>query len=145
MVGEHYKHILMAYDGSENADNALIKGITIAQINQADLTVVYVVDLRSTQLIAPKQAKAADLVKEHGAEMKKKIRDMIDLKGLANYNIRIEEGNPKTVITYDLIEQIGADMVVCGSSGLDSYDQLMIGSTSENIVRYSPIDVLVVK
>ncbi|GEL09047.1 universal stress protein [Salisediminibacterium halotolerans] len=145
MVDDQYKHILVAYDGSVSAEKALKKAVNVAKRNTASLSVVYVTDLRSPQMDVRKSSQYEEILKEHEEKMKETIMELIEASGLKNYQIKVERGNPKTVITYDLIDQIGADMIICGSNGLDSYDQLVMGSTSENIVRYSSVDVLVVK
>ncbi|PYZ93838.1 universal stress protein UspA [Salipaludibacillus keqinensis] len=145
MLDETYTHVLVAYDGSTDAKKALVKAINIAKRNDAALTVAYVVDLRSPHLFADKPGKITELAEEHAKEMQNEIEEKLKEAKFSNYQLRIEKGNPKTVITYDLIDEVSADIVVCGSNGIDSYDHLVIGSTSENIVRYSTVDVLVVK
>ncbi|SES34068.1 universal stress protein [Salipaludibacillus aurantiacus] len=145
MLDENYKHVLLAYDGSVDAEKALFKAVNLARRNNAKLTVAYVVDVRSPHIFADKPGKIDELADEHGKEMKLKMKEKIEEYGFDNYHLRIEKGNPKTVITYDLIDEVGADIVICGSNGIDSYDQMIMGSTSENIVRYSSVDVLVIK
>jgi nucleotide-binding universal stress UspA family protein len=145
MLDDNYKHILVAFDGSKDAEKALFKAINVAKRNDAKLTVAYVVDLRESHLFSDRRGKIKDLAEEHAEEMRKKMKRKIEDEGFVNYDLIIKKGNPKTVITYDLIDEVGADMVVCGSNGMDSYDHLVMGSTAENIVRYSTVDVLVVK
>ncbi|WP_416151579.1 universal stress protein [Salipaludibacillus sp. HK11] len=145
MEEENYKHVLVAYDGSKDAEKALFKAVNLARRNDAKLTAAYVIDSRAPHLLPDKPGKFTELAEEHAIEMRKKLKSEIEKLQFKNYQIRIEKGNPKTVIAYDLIDEVGADMVVCGSNGVDSYDHLVMGSTSENIVRYSTVDVLVVK
>ncbi|WP_280770012.1 universal stress protein [Salipaludibacillus daqingensis] len=145
MVDENYKHVLVAYDGSEDAEKALFKSVNIAKRNDAKLTVAYVIDMREAHLFPDKPGKVEELADEHAEEMKRIMKAKIEAENFNNYSIQIRKGNPKTAITYDLVEDVGADMVVCGSNGMDSYDHLVMGSTAENIVRYSTVDVLVIK
>ncbi|HHQ0107144.1 TPA: universal stress protein, partial [Listeria monocytogenes] len=38
-----------------------------------------------------------------------------------------------------------ADLIMCGATGLNAVERLLIGSVSEYIIRHSPCDVLVVR
>lgn len=145
MLDENYKHVLLAYDGSVDAEKALIKSINIAKRNDAKLTVAYVVDLRAAHLFPDKPGKIEVLAEEHAEVMKKQMKQKIEEQGFTNYDLKIRKGNPNTVITYELIDDTGADLVICGSNGVDSYDHVVMGTTAENIARYSNVDVLVIK
>lgn len=47
-----YKHILVAVDGSKQAELAFKKGIAVAKRNDAELVLAHVIDTRAIQNIA---------------------------------------------------------------------------------------------
>lgn len=64
---------------------------------------------------------------------------------MANVNIIVEYGSPKTMISKDLANKVEADLIICGATGLNAMERFLIGSVSEYIVRSSTCDVLVVR
>lgn len=145
MLDTNYKHILAAFDGSNNGVKALEKAINVAKRNDAKMLVAYVINLSSGQFAESKAQKIREEAALHGNEMRTKIETIMEKAGFIHYEILIETGNPKTKITYDYIDDYDIDLVICGHTGMDTYDQMDMGSTSENIVRYSSVDVMVVK
>jgi len=48
-------------------------------------------------------------------------------------------------IAKDVANKFEADLIICGATGLNAVERFLIGSVSENIVRQSSCDVLVVR
>ena len=67
-----------------------------------------------------------------------------DLQPLADCDEMLVVGLPQTRIL-EVIERSGASMVVMGSQGRTGLDHLMLGSKAEQVVRLSPVPVLIVK
>ncbi|RIN48194.1 universal stress protein, partial [Staphylococcus simulans] len=65
--------------------------------------------------------------------------------GVANVETRLEFGSPKAIIPKKLAADVDADLIMCGTSGLNAVERFIVGSVSEAIVRHSPCDVLVVR
>lgn len=57
----------------------------------------------------------------------------------------VEQGIPKIVLSEDIVDEKGIDLVVCGSSGLTGFKRMLMGSVSEGIVRYAKSDVIIIK
>ena len=57
---------------------------------------------------------------------------------------RLEFGSPKAIIPKKLAHDVGADLIMSGTSGLNAVERFIVGSVSEAIVRHAP-DVLVVR
>lgn len=78
--------------------------------------------------------------------MQKKVveygRDRAWNQGLT-INGMVEKGNPKQVIV-DYAQKNSIDLIIIGRSGMNSLNQLVIGSTTAYIVRNANIQVLVV-
>ena len=76
---QRYENIMVAVDGSKEADLAFIKGVQSAVRNQAKLTIAHVIDTRALQSISTfdaevyeeLQVEAQDLM----AEYEKRARD----------------------------------------------------------------------
>lgn len=56
-----------------------------------------------------------------------------------------EIGNPKTLLAKDIPIREKADLIMVGATGLNTFERLLIGSTSEYILRHSKVDMLVVR
>ncbi|AOM82087.1 universal stress protein [Salisediminibacterium beveridgei] len=145
MLDTNYKRILTAFDGSKNGVKALKKAINVAKRNEAKILVAYVINLSSAQFTESRPQKVHEEAEAHGKKMRELIESIMSEAAFRDFDILIEKGNPKTKITYDYIDEYDVDLVICGHTGMDSYDQMDMGSTSENIVRYSSVDVMVVK
>ena len=65
--------------------------------------------------------------------------------GVKNVETRLEFGSPKAIIPKKLAHEVGADLIMSGTSGLNAVERFIVGSVSEAIVRHAPCDVLVVR
>ena len=65
--------------------------------------------------------------------------------GVTQVTTRLEFGSPKAIIPKKLATELGIDLIMCGTSGLNAVERFIVGSVSESIVRHSPCDVLVVR
>ncbi len=60
------------------------------------------------------------------------------------YEIIVRRGKPFKVIIKTAME-FGVDLIVMGSHGRGKIEELLLGSVAENVVRHSPIPVMIVK
>lgn len=75
-------------------------------------------------------------------DYEKQARD----KGLTKVKQVIEFGNPKTLLARDIPDKEGADLIMVGAIiGLNTFERLLIGSSSEYIMRHAKVDLLVVR
>lgn len=51
----------------------------------------------------------------------------------------------KLLFQKKLASELHADLIMCGTSGLNAVERFIVGSVSEAIVRHAPCDVLVVR
>ena len=65
--------------------------------------------------------------------------------GLHNVATVIEMGNPKVLLAHDIPEQEGVDLIMVGATGLNAFERLLVGSSSEYILRHAKVDLLVVR
>lgn len=140
-----YRHLLVAIDGSDEAGLAFKKSIGIAKRNNAVLNLLYVVDPRTYTAIKVHGSEIEQDAFKFGKELLDKYKKDALAAGVENVNAIVTPGSPKKVIARDFANQVEADLIVCGASGINAMERFMLGSVSQHIVRRSPCDVLVVR
>jgi len=142
---QRYENIMVAVDGSKEADLAFIKGVQSALRNQAKLTIAHVIDTRALQSISTFDAEVYEELQveaqELMAEYEKRARDA----GLKDIKVVIEMGNPKTLLAKTIPDQEHVDLILVGATGLNAFERLLVGSSSEYILRHTSVDLLVVR
>ncbi len=142
---QQYKKILVAIDGSAEAELAFKKAVSVAKRNQSKLELVHVIDVRAFQNIASYDEilaeQASDLAKKTLEEYVQTAKE----QGLADVSYVVEYGTPKIIIAKDLPEKENIDLIMLGATGLNAVERLLIGSVSEYIIRHASCDVLIVR
>ncbi|MFT8322415.1 MAG: universal stress protein [Bacillus sp. (in: firmicutes)] len=141
----HYKSIIVAVDGSVEADLAFKKAVVLAKDNEAILVIAHVIDTRSFATVAAYDQSIATKTDEFANELMDKYTRAAAEAGVSNVKKIIEFGSPKAVIPKDITKKFNADLIVCGATGLNAVERFFIGSVSEGITRNAPCDVLVVR
>lgn len=142
---EHYHTILVAVDGSAGAELAFHKAIHIAKRNQARLIIAHVVDTRALHNIAAFDADVYQTLRDEAEGMLKDYQFQAGEAGLTDVQTILEFGNPKTLLSHDIPKQTGADLMLLGATGVNAFERLLIGSSSEYILRHASIDLLIVR
>ena len=127
-----YKRILVAYDGSKNAERALTMAITLAEENETALTVVVVV---------PPSAYDAELsTVRTSLRMPSKLPRglFVTLSGV------LRDGQAADEILQVATEQ-NVDLIVIGRRGVSGIERFLQGGVSSAVVSHSKCDMLVVK
>lgn len=140
-----YKRILLAYDGSESGQRALLNCHDIAQWSQAELFLVAVRPMLLNQIGMEGTFYDAEL-EEHEA---KKYRDIL-AEGLAKLEGRGMHATGEVLLgeSVDQIskqaKRIEADLIVVGHKHLDSWAaRWWRGSVSASLIEHAPCSVLV--
>ena len=142
----HYKNIVVAVDGSKEAEYAFKKSIDVAKRNgESTLNLVNVIDTRSFAAIEAYDRSIAERAQSFSEELLAGYKKQAEEAGVKNVKVLIEYGSPKTIITKELSKVVDADLIVCGATGLNAVERFLIGSVSEAIVRSAKCDVLVVR
>jgi nucleotide-binding universal stress UspA family protein len=145
IMGLKYRNILVAIDGSKEADWAFKKGIEIAKRNGARMILVHVIDTRSFAIIEAYDTVIGDRAEKQAKDMLEKYQQQAVESGLSNVQYEIEYGSPKIRIPRDIAKKHHVDLILCGATGMNVVERFFIGSVSEHITRYAPCDVLVVR
>ena len=138
-----YKSIIVAVDGSKEAEYAFRKSLDIAYRNQgSQLNIVNIID---TRYLGPLDKELGEQVKEQSQQTLDRYKARAAAARVENVNIIIEYGSPKTVITKEIAKSVKADLIICGATGHTPVERFLIGSVSEAIVRTAKCDVLVIR
>ncbi|MEK9196748.1 universal stress protein [Ureibacillus sp. 179-F W5.1 NHS] len=138
-----YKQILLAADGSENAVRATKEAIKIASFHKDSIIdVVYVVDFEKTkvEVLHSSSSEALNL------ERRKKLSKIEHLLRESNisYKVIILHGTPGLeIVKYANEQQV--DLVVIGSRGLNSLQEMVLGSVSHKVMKRVNCPALIVK
>jgi nucleotide-binding universal stress UspA family protein len=139
-MGLEYKHILVAIDGSQEADWAFKKAIDIAKRNNAKLLLAHVIDT-----VEAYDRTIAERADKFASELLENYQKTAVNAGVKDVDYVIEFGSPKVRIPKDIAKKNDIDLIICGATGLNAVERFFIGSVSEHITRYAPCDVLVIR
>ena len=138
-----YKSIIVAVDGSKEADYAFRKSLDVAYRNRgSQLHIVHIIDSR---YLGPLDKELGEQVKEQTQQTLGRYKARAVAARVENVNIIIEYGSPKTVISKEIAKSVKADLIICGATGHTPVERFIIGSVSEAIVRTAKCDVLVIR
>src|SRR3954451_9028225 len=139
-MGALYRNILVAVDGSADADTALDRAIELARDQHARMTIVTVLPpITGVVALAPTSAQQVTLARE-GAE--RILRDATDrVPQDISVTTRLLEGPPARKIVA-CVKAGGHDLVVMGSHGRGRLGSAILGSVSPQGVPHRPVPVL---
>lgn len=148
MTGNEYKKILIATDGSENADSAVLSGIDIAKKLDAKVYAICVVPTHpsSSMPIGSRMMQWEVPFQVMMSEAKKAVEQVADacLSSGVEVETVVLEGHPaEEIIKY--AEENKMDLIVMGSLGKTGLTRLLLGSVAEEVLRHSKVDVMVSK
>lgn len=143
-MNDAYNRILVAFDGSRLSEKAFDEAVRIAASNQANLTLIAIVNDAELATSAFAFSKLFAQEKERAeTEMLKKIQAATEA-GVAEVQAFVEVGNPKQIIVKYAADN-AVDLLVIGATGKGAITQSMIGSTTAYVVNHAPCNVLVVR
>jgi nucleotide-binding universal stress UspA family protein len=144
------KKILVPTDFSFLANCSMNFATQLAKLESASIKLLHVIEppvakMNSTGEII-KSSMDGIYVIELVKKSKKQLHDLLDKYCDRNISIEYEVvvGNPASAIL-DEIKKSAADLVVMGSKGASWIDRLLIGSTTEKVVRQATCPVITLK
>ncbi|KEH51533.1 universal stress protein [Streptococcus macedonicus] len=144
-MSHHYERILIAIDGSYESELAFKKGVNIALRNNAELLLTHVIDTRALQSVATFDTYIYEKLEQEAKDVLNDYEQQAREKGLTKVKQVIEFGNPKTLLARDIPDKEKVDLIMVGATGLNTFERLLIGSSSEYIMRHAKVDLLVVR
>jgi nucleotide-binding universal stress UspA family protein len=137
-----YDRILVATDGSNNAQRATGQALDLARQYGAELHAVYVIETRTgydNAIVDP------ETVRQNLREDGKEALGAIEADGEPDVSVitSVLEGVPhEELLSYS--EDQGIDLVVMGAKGRSAFKTILLGSTTEALLRADQLPVLVV-
>lgn len=138
-----YKHILLASDGSENAVRAAKEAVKLASYDKESIIdVTYVIDFDQSKTDVLHSASSEAIDVERRKKNSKVIQYLQETN--ANYKTTILRGKPGPEIVKYANDQ-KADIVVIGSRGLNTLQEMVLGSVSHKVMKRANCPALIVK
>jgi nucleotide-binding universal stress UspA family protein len=135
-----YDRIVIAVDGSDEARQAVRRGLELAQVFDANVDVLSVVERKALQLTETSDEKIQ--LREQGEEVLAEIKELASEFG-QSVTTKLAEGKPAVQIcTY--ADETDADLIVVGRQGLTGLGRRLLGGVTEQVLHRSDIPVLVV-
>ncbi|NMB34706.1 MAG: universal stress protein [Firmicutes bacterium] len=132
--------ILLATDGSTNSFKAAEKAAKLAGALDAKVTVISII--KDVQ-ISSMPEEIHEKIEENTAKILEKTKDFLKEKEVEAEVISYQ-GDPGNVIC-EVAEKDNYDLIVMGSSGLGSIEELFLGAVSNKVVHRAKTSVLIVK
>lgn len=140
-----YQRILIPVDGSKVSEYAFQKGVDIAKRNNAAITLVHVVDIRTYANVESERGSLHENADKYTEKMLNGYKAIALEQGVKSVDTKIGHGAARQVITKEIAPNANCDLIICGSNGINALERFVMGSVSEAIVRYAKCDVLVVR
>jgi nucleotide-binding universal stress UspA family protein len=140
------KKILWATDFSDEAQESLLYAYAFAKAFKASIVALHVIPDFSAALYDAAYVIKGELVKKVAAVKKdaeEKLKALQKAKGISFKSI-VKEGTAAKVII-DVAEKEGVDLIVIGRRGMSAIEKLFIGSVANQVLRNSPVPILVTK
>lgn len=138
-----YNRILVPIDGSNNSKRAAMHAAYLASMNTSTIVdILYVLDGVRVRSDLIENASRDDL---HSDRVEKiRVIEEVFQKRHITYNLIIMHGEPgPTIIKY--ANQENFDLVCIGSRGLNSFQEMVLGSVSHKIAKRVYAPVLIIK
>jgi nucleotide-binding universal stress UspA family protein len=140
--------ILLATDGSEQAELAVLRAVELADATDSELHVVHVgvvpTFLKSYPGTLGYERRLYEQIEEESRELLRKLSWRVKAAGGTVAGTHLRMGQVALEIVA-LAEELGADLIVMGCRGLGGVRRALMGSVSDSVVRHAHCTVLVVR
>jgi nucleotide-binding universal stress UspA family protein len=141
-----FRSVLVAFDGSPDADRALDHAIDIAGCANATLTIFSAVPAPPSLAYATPGAGAlADLGEKAHEETETIVRAALERVPDSVGARTVVKDAPERPALIEQIESGGHDLVVMGSRGRGAVRSALLGSVSQHVLHHTRIPVLIVR
>ncbi len=141
-----YERVFAALDGGSTQEAVLMRAISIAEDNEAELLLGHVIDS------VPYEANGIDfaaLCDDGRARIEEELGELLEQartsEKIKNVRLEVRAGRINDTLAERLIDPFEPDLVICGARGLSNIKYAFVGSVSTFLIRNMECDVLVVK
>jgi nucleotide-binding universal stress UspA family protein len=140
--------ILLATDGSEQAQLAALRAVDIAETTDSELHVVHVGVVPSFLVSYPGtlgyERRLYNQIEEESRQLLRELSWRVKVVGGTVAGTHLRMGQVALEIVA-LAEELGVGLIVMGSRGLGGVRRALMGSVSDSVVRHAHCPVLVVR
>ena len=134
--------ILLATDGSAEAQLAGTTAADLHKSTDSELYVVYVGELRPT-FLAQTEVEPAEYEREEQQQLDEQVRRVEEAGGtVEEAHLRLGRADEEIV---DLANGLGIGLIIMGSRGRGRLRRALMGSVSESVVRHAHCPVTIVR
>lgn len=139
-----FSHIMVAFDGSEVAKNALQTAIEVTRAFHAKLFIVHVnVVATNLRVQAMNSAPLKAMLEESGQRILDEAEQLVQETGIDYETFMITAASaPKPLL--DFVAEHRIDLIIMGSRGLGVVKQYF-GSVSHSVLNMAKVPVMVIK
>lgn len=136
-----YRNILLAADGSDNSFRAAEECLHFIN-GDTEVTILNVIDAEDSKNDVLHSSPSESIINKR----KEKLAKIIELyeTNNVNYNIRFGHGTPNETVVSEA-NSGSFQLVVLGSRGLNTLQEMVMGSVSHKVAKRSNIPVVIVK
>lgn len=140
-----YNTILVALDGSEYSDKALVTACKLSELYQAKLHIVHVCNYMQSVIMAEGALMLPQEEYEQADRelLERLVERSVEL-GCTSVEPHFEHGSPGNRIV-DVAEEIGADLIILGAKGHGNLTGLVLGSVSHRVCNTAKCSCMVVR
>ena len=144
-----YKRILVPIDGSDTGRRGLKEAITLAAEQKATLCLLHVT---SDYPVMAEVASMVDMEKyrdrlhQYGRGLLEEAKTLAESVGLGvETQLRELKGGRVADAILQEAKSTSCDLIVIGTHGRRGFSRVLLGSDAENVLRESPVPVLLVR
>ena len=139
-----FEKTLIPTDGSENAKEAAIRGLELAKLTDAEVTVLSVIDVGSLYFGRGSRQTAVlsyPYLEEDANQAVEQVRQEGEAMGIVVKKV-VRKGVPANEIVEASKDY---DLIVMGTFGHTGLSHLLMGSVAEKVVRFAYCPVLIIR
>lgn len=136
-----YKSILLAADGSDNSYRAAEESLKVID-KTGKVTILNVLDPEESKREILHSSASESLLSKKKEKLSG-ITDLYDEKGI-DYEVRLERGVANETVV-KISNSGDFEAVILGTRGLNSLQEMVLGSVSHKVAKRSDITVIIVK
>ena len=142
-----YAHLLIATDGSELSNKAVLEGASLAKHLKAGVTIVTAVATQEPmfvedELIGPDQRELREIAQSEAAQILASAKQIIESAGVSCGAVSAIDRRPYEAIL-DTADANGCDLIVMASHGRSGMGALLVGSETQKVLTHGKLPVLV--
>ena len=145
-----YQRILVPVDGSDCANRGLSEAMALARLTGAHIRLVHVVDEPLVAIGADVAAGAAEdliaIARDAARQVLADATEKVRLADIQVSDVLLDSFDGRVCdLVINAVKTWSADLVVIGTHGRRGVGRMLLGSDAEQILRLSPVPVLLVR